>query len=109
MKQILDKLNKLNSANLAFMDYMNKSEEDANEILTNIDFFKRNVRNGSPRYRRTNAAICKKAIESTSQIIDVINNISRIDLRQWVNDNEVPNYSLLGDALPNAIEDVERI
>lgn len=104
LKEILDKLNKLNSANLAFMDYMNKSEEDANQILTNIEFFKRNVRNGSSRYRKTNAAICEKAIDSTNQMIEVINNISRIDLRQWVNDNEVPNYSLLGNEI-DAIED----
>lgn len=87
------------------MDYMNKSEEDANQILTNIDFFKRNVRNGSPRYRKTNAAICEKSIESTNQMIEVINNIGRIDLRQWVNDNEVPNYSLLGNGIDNAIDE----
>lgn len=103
LREILDKLNKLNSANLAFMDYMNKSEEDANHILTNIEFFKRNVRNGSVRYRKMNAAICEKAIESTNQMMEVITNISRIDLRQWVDDNEVPNYSLLGDNLVNPI------
>lgn len=92
------------------MDYMNRSEEDANKILNNIDFFKRNVHNGSSRYRVTNAAICQRAIESTNDMIDAINLISRIDLRQWVNDNEVPNYSLLDNEIinNNAIEDTPK-
>ena len=98
LRQILTNLNKLNNANLAFMEYMNKSEEDANKILTNMEFFKRNFSNGSNRYRKVNYEICLKAIESTNDIIKCINGISLIDLSEWVDDQSfVPMYSLESD------------
>lgn len=98
LRQILDQLNMLNSANLAFMDYMNKSEEDANSILTNIEFFKRNVKTGTPRYRKTNANICLKAIQSTKDMISTINQITSIDLKQWVEDKQIPNITFLEES-----------
>jgi hypothetical protein len=99
LREILTQLNALNNANLGFMEHMNKSEEDANKILTSMDFFKSNVKTSSVRYRKVNHEICLKAIESTQEIIKCINNISSIDLREWVNDDEnnnfiLPNYKL---------------
>jgi hypothetical protein len=105
LREILDKLNKLNSANLAFMDYMNKSEEEANKILTNIEFFKRNVKASSKRYRKTNAEVCVKAIRSTTDMIECINEIAQMDMRQWIGDNEVPKLSMLGSEIENSILD----
>lgn len=95
LQMILDQLNKLNSANLAFMNYMNKSEEDSNKILMNIEFFKRNVKNGSSRYRKANADICKAAIGSTKQMISCISEISAIDLKQWIEERQDVTYKCL--------------
>ena len=52
LRQILDNLYKLENANLGFMEFMSKSEQDANQILVQMDFFKRNVKSSSSRYRK---------------------------------------------------------
>lgn len=93
LKLILDKLNKLNSANLSFMGYMNKSEENAHKILNDMEFFKRNVKNSSLRYRKINAAISLKAVESTNEIIKTIYQIDQIDLSKWCN-HKIELFSL---------------
>lgn len=100
LRQILEKLNKLNNANLAFMEFMNKSEEEANKILNNIEFFKSNVKNGSKRYRKTNAGICFKAIQSTNDVVDTICKITEIDMSNWINERqELENYGLLENVI----------
>lgn len=86
------------------MDYMNKSEEDANNIITNIEFFKRNVKTGSQRYRKINAEICIKAVESTMQMVETIRQVTNIDLKQWVEDKEVSGYAILSSDLDDALE-----
>lgn len=104
LREILFNLNKLNNANLAFMEYMNRSEEDANKILTSMDFFVKNVKNGSHRYRRVNNDICLKAIDSTNDIIKCINNISGIQLAEWIDEeSHRPNYTL-ESAVPDSIQ-----
>ncbi|CAF0883353.1 unnamed protein product [Brachionus calyciflorus] len=95
LREILDKLNQLNCANLSFMEYMNKSEEDASKILTNLEFFKRNVKTGSSRYRKMNADVCRKAINSTKQMIETIHKIDDIELKQWTDEREIPSFSIL--------------
>ena len=97
LQLILEKLNKLNSANLVFMDYMNKSEEEANKILTNMDYLKQNVKSSSQRYRKTNSNICKKAIASTSDMIKCIENIEQIDISQWLAKKEITTPHFLLD------------
>jgi hypothetical protein len=97
LRKILEKLNKLNSANIAFMDYMNKSEEEVNNTLANIEYIKKNVKSGSQRYRKTNADMCLQAIESTKEMIKSINEISKLDVNQWINHNETATYTLLED------------
>lgn len=64
---------------------MNRSEENAHKILTNMEFFKRNVKNSSPRYRKINAAVSSKAAQSTNEIIETIYKIDQIDLSKWCN------------------------
>lgn len=76
----------MNAANLQFMDYMNRSEEDANKILSNLDYLKNSVSSNSPRYRKTNSEICKKAIVSTSDMIKCIHKINAININQWISD-----------------------
>lgn len=85
LRVILDKLNKLNSANLSFMGYMNKSEENAYKILNDMEFFKRNMKNLSPRYRNINAAVSNQAVKSTNEIVKTIYQIDQIDLSKWCN------------------------
>ena len=91
LRQILDNLYKLENANLGFMEYMSKSEQEANQVLVQMDFFKRNVKSSSSRYRKVNADICFKAVESTNQMIATIEEISNIDLKQWIYDRERNN------------------
>jgi hypothetical protein len=88
LKQILDQLYKLEIANLGFMGYMNKSEEDSNQALTQLDFLKKNVKSSSLRYRKINAEICFKAVDSTNQMISIIDEISNIDMQQWISDRQ---------------------
>jgi hypothetical protein len=97
LRKILEKLNKLNSANIAFMDYMNKSEEEVNKTLTNIEYIKKNVKSGSQRYRKTNADMCLQAIGSTKEMIKSINEITKLDVNQWITDNDAVTYTLLDD------------
>lgn len=68
------------------MDYMNQSEEESNKILSNLDFLKQNVGSGSPRYRKINANICNKAIESTNDMVNCIHQIDKIDINKWITD-----------------------
>ena len=83
---------------------MNKSEEDAYKILNNMEFFKKNVKTGSTRYRKTNADICFRAIESTNEIINSIHQICDIDMRQWIYDQDAVYFSLLDDQVNLALE-----
>ncbi len=85
LQLILQKLNVLNADNLAFLDYMNKSEQEASNILSNMEYLKQNVKSSSYRYRKTNSAICDKAILSTSEMIECINRIDKIDIGNWTN------------------------
>ena len=98
LRQILDNLYRLEIANLGFMEYMSKSEQDSNTILVQMDFFKRNVNSSSLRYRKMNAEICFKAIESTNQMIATIEEISKIDMKNWINERErINNIDLAND------------
>jgi hypothetical protein len=105
LREILTNLNKLNNANLAFMEYMNRSEEEANAIITSMDFFKNNVKNGSMRYRKVNNEICVRAIDSTNDIIACINRINRISLSEWIADESlIPSFSLEDSPPQSSIE-----
>lgn len=68
------------------MDYMNKSEQDANQIMANMDFLKENLKSGSQRYRQMNAEICQKAVQSTKSMIRCIMQIDQIDVNEWMTD-----------------------
>jgi hypothetical protein len=66
------------------MDYMNRSEEDANKIVSSLDYLKSSVSNNSPRYRKTNSDICLKAIQSTNCMIRCIHKINEININKWI-------------------------
>ena len=71
-----------------FMEYMNKSEQDANQIMANMDFLKDNLKSGSQRYRQLNAEICQKAVQSTKSMIRCITQIDQIDINEWMTDRQ---------------------
>lgn len=83
LNKILHGLNRLQSANLSFMLYMNNSEESACKVLEEIDFIKKGIAHQSPRYRKRSAKICKKSIESTRAMVECIDEISKIDIHAW--------------------------
>lgn len=83
LTKILYYIHKLQTANLEFMGYMNKSEEATNEIFTNLESIQANIINGSRRYRANSADLCSKAIISTSRMIKTIENIVEIDMKEW--------------------------
>lgn len=91
---ILENLNKLNIANLAFLDYMNKSEEEANRILVNLHTLTETIKSGSHRYRKLNSEICNKAVDSTKDMIKCINEIDKINVTEWMSDreNKLPDF-----------------
>ena len=83
LSQILHGLNRLQSANLSFLIYMNKSEESSSKVLEGIEFVKNGVSRQSARYRKKSAKVCRKSIESTEAMIDCIDHISKIDIHSW--------------------------
>ena len=83
--KIIENLNKLNTANLMFMDYLNRSKEDACKILTEVDDLKNKIKLKSKRYRKSCAEICTSAIESTNGMIEAIDDIDNIGLMEFVN------------------------
>ena len=95
LRLILEKLNALNSANIAFMNYMNKSEEDASRIVTNLNFLKMSVKSGSKRFRKASSEMCGKAIDSTHNMIQCIEKINKIDIDQWISGTNMPKYTIM--------------
>jgi hypothetical protein len=83
LEKILFYIHRLQTANLAFMDYMNKSEEDTNKIVNNLKSIQESIINGSQRYRKNSAGLCEKAIQSTNDMILTIENIIAIDMNSW--------------------------
>jgi hypothetical protein len=71
-----------------FMEYMNKSEQDANQIVASMDFLKTNLTSGSVRYRQLNSELCLKAVESTKSMIKCISQIDEIDIDEWMTDKQ---------------------
>ncbi|CAF1141647.1 unnamed protein product [Brachionus calyciflorus] len=91
LEKILSHLNKLQNANTSFVDYMNKSEEKTNAILSDFESIQKNLINGSKRYRVKCSELCKKACESTESMIKMIDEIdTKIDMTSWTS-SEIKN------------------
>ena len=95
LRLILANLNTLNSANMAFMMYMNKSEEEASRVLNNLESVKKTFRNGSKRFRKISSDMCGKAIKSTGDMIDCIKDIDKIGINQWISGTNKPVYPIM--------------
>jgi hypothetical protein len=71
-----------------FMSYMYKAEEEANSILTKVDFMRMSLSSNSLNLRKRNSLICNKAIESNIKMIECIEKIKSIDVKQWINTDQ---------------------
>jgi hypothetical protein len=71
-----------------FMEYMNKSEEKSNMVLSNLDRLKTGISSGSKRYRQANVSICNDAINSTQSMIDCIKTLDEIPITEWAQLND---------------------
>jgi hypothetical protein len=70
------------------MEYMNKSEEKSNMVLSNLDRLKTGISSGSKRYRQANVSICNDAINSTQSMIDCIKTLDEIPITEWAQLND---------------------
>ncbi|CAF4419116.1 unnamed protein product [Rotaria sp. Silwood2] len=75
-------LMKLSNANIFFLDYLNKDEEAANTISVQLEQIQRSI--ASERYRKCNAELCKKALESVNETLKTIEDIKNIDVSRWL-------------------------
>ncbi|CAF1487132.1 unnamed protein product [Rotaria sp. Silwood1] len=94
-------LMELANANLFLLDYLNKNEEAANKISTQIEQIQCSLT--SERYRKQNGKLCKKAFETVEQAVQVIENIRNIDISQWLTPQSSPHFSIQKTASPAAI------
>jgi len=70
------------------MEYMNKSEEKSNMVLSNLDRLKTGISSGSKRYRQANVSICNDAINSTQSMIDCIKTLDEKPITEWAQLND---------------------
>ncbi|CAF2569514.1 unnamed protein product [Rotaria sp. Silwood2] len=101
LEKICVGLMELANTNMFLLDYLNKSEEAANTISTQIEQLQCSLT--SERYRKHNGKICKKAFETVEQAVQVIENIRNIDISQWLTPQSLPRFGVQTAALPAAI------
>ena len=85
LERILDGVGKLNEANLSFMKYMDKSKVSMSEILSNVNTMRTSIAHPTPRQRRQYAQKCEQAITSTTCLIECIDKLVQIDLKELSN------------------------
>ena len=81
--KLLIELEKISEANAFFLSYVQKSRELVNNTLVSMA----NIQNGicSERYRKNNAECCEAIIKDNKDMIETLNQISSINLEEWVN------------------------
>jgi hypothetical protein len=80
--KLLIELEKISEANAFFLSYIQTSKELVNNTLVAIA----SIQNGlcSERYRKNNAECCEAIIKDNKDMIETLNQISSINLEQWV-------------------------
>jgi hypothetical protein len=106
--KILKSLKKLKSANIMFMEYMNKSEEKSNMILSNLDRLKSGLTSGSKRYRQGNVSICNDAINSTQSMIDCIKTLDEIPITEWANLNSFKRLEITDSSSSSSLVKIKK-
>ncbi|CAF0864591.1 unnamed protein product [Adineta steineri] len=97
LNKICTGLMELSNANIFFLDCLSKSEEAANTISVQLEQIQRSIT--SERYRKCNAELCKKALESVDQAIKAIEDIKNIDVSRWFVLQSLPQFDDLKLAL----------
>lgn len=92
LEKICSGLIELANANMFFLDYLNKSEETANAISTQLEQIQSSMT--SIRYRKQNAKVCKKAFDAVEQATQVIESIRNIDVSRWLSPSDAQNFVL---------------
>lgn len=91
-----------------FMEYMNKSKEKSNMILSNLDRLKAGITSGSKRYRQGNVSICNDAINSTQSMIDCIKTLDEIPITQWANLNSSKRLEIVDSSSPLSLVKIKK-
>lgn len=84
LEKIFDHLMRLSEANDHFTRYMRNSEASTNDVLVNIETLQTQITSSSARIRAMNKSVCQRAFTATSNMIDSIENILKIDVNQWI-------------------------
>ena len=79
-KDILEMMNALKNACVAFTGFMKRSEAKITELRTDFASLEKEMTRGCPTQRRAQANVCLKGIELANGMIASINVISHIDL-----------------------------
>ncbi|CAF1128223.1 unnamed protein product [Rotaria magnacalcarata] len=98
LEKICSGLMELAQANMFFLDYLNKSEEAANTINIQLDQVQNSLT--SERYRKQNAKVCKKALETLEQAVQVIESIRNINITRWLDPQSIPHFAIHSLVLP---------
>ncbi|CAM2702478.1 unnamed protein product [Rotaria socialis] len=101
LEKICSGLMELAQANMFFLDYLNKSEEAANTISVQLDQVQNSLT--SERYRKQNAKVCKKALETLEQAVQMIETIRNINITRWLDPQSIPHFAIHSLVLPVTI------
>lgn len=101
LEKICVGLMELANVNVFLLDYLNRCEEAANTISTQIEQLQCSF--NSERYRKKNEKLCKKSIETIEKTVQVIESIQSMNISQWLNPQTVPRFDIQTLALPAAI------
>jgi hypothetical protein len=88
---IFERLVELNSANMKFMRYMSDTEEKANTVSQHLQEIQLCLE--SDRQRRANRDICSVAIQSTTAMIESLEQISSLDISEWTDTSNMVSFS----------------
>ena len=91
LNQIFEGLVRLNSSNMQFMRYMANSEEKANMVLQHMEDIQLCLQ--SARQRRINRNVCNVAIDSTTAMIESLQQISNLDISIWTDSPNVISFA----------------
>ncbi|CAF1507821.1 unnamed protein product [Adineta ricciae] len=91
LTKIFEGLVELSSANRHFMGYMADTEEKANKVSQNIQDIQLCLE--SERQRRMNSDVCNIAINSTTAMIESLEQISKLDISKWSDTSRMISFS----------------
>lgn len=92
LESICTGLMELSKTNMFLLDYLNRTEEAANSIGTQLEQIQNSLT--SERYRKHNAKLCKKASETIEEAVQVIDKVRNIDMSPWLVPQQPPLFAI---------------